>query len=213
MTAADEITAWIDGIRDGDSFAAQALWSAYFEKLTRVAARQLAGARTAARDGEDIALSAIKSFCLAAEQGRFEKLIDRESLWPLLVSIAAHKSVDAMRHENSKKRGGTGTAGDADLHGGRLNAELSADQFLSRGPSPEMAAELSEQFQLLLTRLDQSGDPMLRPIAVGKFSGQSTTEIASQLDCARRTIERKMTLIRRLLAEQMDVSSDSKGGV
>ncbi|OYP35756.1 ECF-type sigma factor [Rhodopirellula sp. MGV] len=210
MTAADNITAWIDGVRDGDSLAAQALWSAYFDKLTRVASKQLAGARTAARDGEDIALSAFKSFCLAAEQGRFEKLIDRESLWPLLVSIAANKSVDAMRHENRKKRGGTGTADESTPHGGRVHADLSADQFLGHGPTPEMAVELSEQFNLLLERLDKSGDPMLRLIAIAKCSGESTGEIAAQLDCARRTIERKMTLIRRLLTEQLGDGVDSR---
>ena len=107
MSDTNDITAWIDGVRKGDSVAAQHLWAAYFEKLTAVARRQLQGARKTALDEEDIALSALKSFCLAAKNGRFEQLVDRESLWPLLVSITAHKSIDAIRYENRRKRGGT----------------------------------------------------------------------------------------------------------
>ena len=194
MDAADDITAWIDGIRVGDSFAAERLWSAYFDKLTRVAAQQLAGARKAPRDEEDVALSAFKSFCFAAREGRFEKLVDRESLWPLLVSITAHKSVDAIRHANRKKRGGAE----------RVEHGLSAFDFLDAGPTPEFAAELSEQLQVLLARLDETGDPQLKSIAIAKMSGEGTAELAKRLDCARRTVERKMQIIRRILAEQMD---------
>ena len=190
----EDITAWIDGVRSGDSFAAERLWSAYFDRLTRVAARQLDGARKSARDEEDVALSAFKSFCLAAREGRFEQLVDRESLWPLLVSITAHKSVDAIRHENRKKRGGTV----------RSDEGLSAIEFLDRGPTPEFTAQLSEQFNVLLRRLDETGDDKLKAIAIGKMAGESTVDIAKQLDCTRRTIERKLQLIRQMMTEQLD---------
>ena len=214
MTDANDITAWIDGVRKGDSLAAQNLWAAYFEKLTSVARTQLEGARKTAVDEEDIALSALKSFCMAAKDGRFEQLVDRESLWPLLVSITAHKSIDAIRHENRRKRGGTGGAeGNEDAPGRRVDLGagpegISGFDFLDAGPSPEFAAELTDQFHSLLNALDQTGDQQLRRIAISKMEGATTGEIATELDCARRTVERKMNIIRRTLTDQLD-SSDS----
>ncbi len=202
MTTSQEITAWIDGVRAGDSLAAERLWSAYFEKLTRFAASQLAGAKRAVRDEEDVALSALKSFCLAAREGRFEQLVSRENLWPLLVSITAHKSVDAIRHENRKKRGGTGKA-DSPTPQALVQATENADVFLDSSPTPEFAAELSEQFQILLTRLDATGDAQLRQVAVARMSGETIGELAKRLDCSRRTIERKMSIVRHLLSEQL----------
>lgn len=214
MTSSDDITAWIDGVRQGDSFAAQQLWSAYFDKLTRVASEQLAGTRKTAHDEEDVALSAFKSFCLAAQDGRFEKLVDRESLWPLLVSITAHKSVDAIRFENRKKRGGTGGSDESSRGVGvRIDGDFSAEEFFDSGPSAEFATELAEQFHLLLSELDATGDPQLRKIAIEKMAGGSSSEIAAKLDCARRTVERKMQLIRRVLSDQLSDASPARESV
>lgn len=212
MTDTNDITAWIDGVREGDSSAAQHLWAAYFEKLTAVARRQLEGARKGVVDEEDIALSALKSFCLAAQSGRFQELVDRDSLWPLLVSITAHKSVDAIRHENRRKRGGTGGADKSTGVGRRVELAVGPDgmgahEFLDAGPTPEFAAQLTDQFHHLLRSLDETGDPQLKRIAIAKMEGATTSEIATELDCVRRTIERKMNLIRRILTDQLQDDS------
>ena len=211
MASDDNITAWIDGVREGDSQAVHQLWTEYFDRLTKVARKQLDGSRRTAVDEEDVALSAFKSFCLAARDGRLRKMVDRESLWPLLVSITANKSVDAMRRENRKKRGGTGKAmtdtDDAEL-GRRIDGSFTANDFLCKSPSPEFAVQLSEQFQFLLQQLDETGDPQIRQVALLKFEGASSTEIAAELKCARRTVERKLKIVRRLILEQFQELAD-----
>ncbi len=212
MTDTNSITQWIEGVRQDDSVAVQMLWNAYFEQLVRLARQQMDGARKGVVDEEDVALSAFNSFCQAARKGRFTQLVGRESLWPLLVSITAHKSVDAIRAENRKKRGGTGgpisIAGSESERGAPYAArrvELnSAVEFLDRGPTPEAAAELKDLFQWFMVQLDNTGDLLLRRIALMKLEGASTTEIAKALGVARRTIERKQKLIHHLLKERSD---------
>ena len=74
-------------------------------------------------------------------------------------------------------------------------------EFLDRGPTPEFAAQLTEQFHRLLQQLDATGDPQMRKVALLKFDGATTTEIARELNCARRTVERKLQIVRRLLSD------------
>ena len=66
-------------------------------------------------------------------------------------------------------------------------------------PTPEFAAELIEEFNQRIAALD---DPGLQEIAIQKLEGYSNAEIADQRGCTERTIERKLTLIRKIWAGQ-----------
>src|SRR5262249_47464586 len=155
---------------------AQPLWEMYFGRLVRLAHRRLQGAPRRAADGEDVALSAFKSFCQGVQQGRFSQLADRHNLWPLLVAITMHKCVDRL------------------LRQGRRPTEAlpPADVLFSQEPSPELAAQLADDLAHLLCLLDATGDAELRPIALGKMQGATTEELAVRFGCVRRTIERKL---------------------
>src|SRR5437763_100164 len=111
MTPTGSITDWIGRLKAGDAAAAQKLWEGYFQKMVELARRRLLGLPRRAADEEDVALSAFKSFCRGASAGRFPQLSDRNSLWPLLVSLTAHKAVDLIRHERRLKRGGAAAEG------------------------------------------------------------------------------------------------------
>jgi len=183
MSADGSITRWINDLRRGDDAAAGELWAAYFARMVAVAGRKLAAAGRGA-DDEDAALSAFKSFCLGAKAGRFPQLTDRGNLWPLLLALTAHKCVDQVRHATRLKRGGPA---------GNVAADLTV--VTSREPTPELLAEVNEQLVALLARLDRTGDPALRRIAVWKLEGESTDDIAERLGCSRRTVERKMAVV------------------
>lgn len=72
-------------------------------------------------------------------------------------------------------------------------------QVAGREPSPEFAAMMAEQYVELLDRL---GDETLRRVATMKLDGYTNEEIAEQLHCGLRTVERKLGVIRAtLLAE------------
>lgn len=199
------VTLWIDQLKAGNSVAAQMLWEVYFQRMVELARRKLSDVPRAVADEEDVALSAFKSFCLGAREGRFTQLLDRDNLWPLLMAITAHKSVDLIRGENRQKRGGTGQAavdGAPDSPVRPVAVPLS--EIISREPTPEFAAEMSDQLQRLLARLDVTGDPDLRRIALLKLDGYSTGEIAARIGCVGRTVERKTLLIAKLWGKEIE---------
>lgn len=208
MSPSESVTLWIDQLKAGDSQAAQCLWESYFQRMVELARRKLAGAPRAAADEEDVALSAFKSFCLGAREGRFTQLLDRDNLWPLLMAITLNKSVDFIRSANRQKRGGAGHAEPNDYPERAVPESLS--DILSKEPTPEFAAELADQLDQLLTRLDATGDTDLRKVALLKMQGYSTKEVAGQLGCVRRTVERKLELIARLWGECKEPSIESQ---
>jgi DNA-directed RNA polymerase specialized sigma24 family protein len=138
-----------------------------------------------------VALSAFDSFCRNAEQGRFPRLADRDSLWRLLVTITARKAAHQVRDEGRRKRGG-GAA-----HVGDAEAVLA--EVLSREPSPEFAAGVAEECQRLLDRL---GDRDLRAVALLRMEGYSVEEVAGRLSCAPRSVKRKLQLIRAIWQQE-----------
>src|SRR5262249_36398416 len=83
-----------------------------------------------AADEEDVALSALASFCRGAEQGRFPRLEDRDDLWALLVVIAARKAVDLRQREGRQKRGGGRGLEEMEHRNGALRAASDAFRAL-----------------------------------------------------------------------------------
>ena len=185
--AEGSITRWIGSLKAGDAAAARPLWEAFFRRLVGLAREHLRGTPRRARDEEDVALSAFDSFCAGAVRGRFPDLADRHNLWSLLVAVTRHKCVDAVRHETRAKRGGRARPADLDPH-----------ELFGREPSPDFAAELADEFVTRLDRLDRTGDPDLRAVALAKLEGDTADEIAARLGCVRRTVERKLVLIERI---------------
>jgi DNA-directed RNA polymerase specialized sigma24 family protein len=185
MDAQGSVSRWLDPLRAGDSAAVQHLWERYFHRLVGLARHKLQGAPRGPGDEEDVALSAFDSFCRLAGAGRFPELLDREGLWQLLVVITVRKASRLVRDEKRLKRGGAAV----------VEAETDAvlTQLLSREPTPEMAAQLAEEYRRLLARL---ADPELEAVAVARMEGYSVEEIAERLSCAARTVKRKLRLIR-----------------
>jgi DNA-directed RNA polymerase specialized sigma24 family protein len=205
MDTNEAITDWIGQLKDGDEAAAQKLWERYFGQVVQLARRKLAGAKRAAADEEDVALSTFKSLCAGAEAGRFPRLTDRDSLWSLLMAIVAHKSTDLIRHENRRRRGGTGRAGNrAATDDPPTRQVVPLSQVIEQRPTPEFAAEMSSQLERLIQKLERADDPDLLRIAVAKMMGDSNVEVAKQLGCVRRTVERKIRLIQKIWEREID---------
>lgn len=201
----ETVTQWIDQLKTGDAQAAQKLWESYFLEMVEVARRKLQGAPKAMADEEDVALSAFNSFCMGAQKGRFPQVTDRDNLWPFLVAITSHKSVDLIRSENRQKRGGTGKSDDSSEKKKWTSIPLDFEEIIQKQPSPEFAVQLAEELDRLLNLLDKTGDSTLRQVALGKMEGETTTELAQNLGCARRTVERKLQLITRLWQEDCNL--------
>jgi len=200
MSSPGSVTHWIGLLRAGESAAAQPLWERYFRRLVGLARVRLQGGPRGAADEEDVALSAFKSFCLGAENGRFPDLRDRDNLWPLLVVITARKALRLRKHEQAQKRGGGRVINEADLEAA-TDAEVGLDQEVGDEPTPEFAAQMIEEYRRLL---DLLGDDQLREIAVARMEGHTVEELAVRSGVSPRTIERKVQKIRELWSEEID---------
>ena len=138
-----------------------------------------------------MALGAFASFCRGALHNQFPRLDDRDDLWQLLVLLTARKASRLIRHERTRKRGGAAVAHASalDQDGADVLAEV-----IGREPTPEFAAQVAEEYRLLLNGLE----PSLRLVAVAKMEGHSNAVIAARLDLSLRTVERSLAVIRKL---------------
>ena len=201
MASEGSVSHWIEQLKAGDHAAAQPLWESYFRRLVGLARKKLRDAPRRMADEEDVALSAFNSFCRGAERGQFPQLHDRDNLWRLLVTITARKAFDLVRDEHRQKRGGGDVLGESALLGRSDDAAAEAGlaQVIGREPTPEFAAQVAEECQRLLDRLNSAE---LRSIAVWKMEGDTTDQIAAKLDCAPSTVERKLRRIRGVWAQE-----------
>jgi DNA-directed RNA polymerase specialized sigma24 family protein len=191
----DDVTVWLRGLAEGDQSAVRRIWEQYHDQLVRLARRKLGRARRRAADEEDIALSAFNSFCQRATAGRFPRLEDHYDLWKLLVTITARKAMGYMRREGRQKRGGAAVRGESAFARGDVSNRLGGiGQVLGREPTPAIAAQVAEETERLLSLL---GDGSLRDIALLKLEGCTNEEIARHMDCALRTVKRRLAYIRQ----------------
>jgi DNA-directed RNA polymerase specialized sigma24 family protein len=202
MSSEGSVTHWIDQLKLGDPAGAERLWARYFERLVELARVQLRGAPRRAADEEDVALSAFDSFFRCMGQGRFAELINRESLWRLLVTITLRKARDLRRHACQQKRGGGKVLGESELPDtvdcAAANAGL--EQVVGREPSPELAVQVAEECRWLLSRL---GDATLQSLALLKMEGYTNAEAAARMGCGLRSVERKLRLIRKIWVKEL----------
>jgi DNA-directed RNA polymerase specialized sigma24 family protein len=182
-------------LRDGHPDAAQRIWDRYFRRLVRLARKKLRGRRLGIADEEDVAVSALDSFCRNAREGRFPLLADRDGLWRLLVVITARKAMHLVRDQGRQKRGGDRPARQAAVDS--AGNQPAIEQLVGNEPSPEFAAQVAEEYARLLDLLDDDQ----RSFAIAKLEGLTNEEISVRMNRALRTVERKLQLIRAIWEE------------
>jgi DNA-directed RNA polymerase specialized sigma24 family protein len=192
MSSSGSVTCWITQLKAGERAAIQPLWENYFRRLVARARHKLARVPRRAADEEDVALSALDSFCRAAEQGRFPQLDDRHDLWQLLVVITDRKAGALARATRRQKRGEGKVLDEAALQA-TVTQDAPLTQFLSHEPSPDFVAQFADECQRLLGLL---GDANLQQAARLKMEGYTVEEIAEQCGVAPRTVKRRLQLIR-----------------
>jgi DNA-directed RNA polymerase specialized sigma24 family protein len=184
----------------GDPAAAEKLWQRYFHRLVGLARKKLQHTPRGAADEEDVALSALDSFCRRAQQGQFPDLQDRDDLWHFLLVITVRKALNQAKYERRQKRSGATPYAPTRSRGDSSSDETALEQILSSEPTPESAAQMAEEYTRLLEGL---GDAELRSIALLKLEGNTTGQIAAKLGRARRTVERRLQLIRRTWEQEL----------
>lgn len=190
-TTAGSITRLIPHLLVRDEVAIGELWRRYVGRMEGVARPTMSGVAAGAGDEQDVAQSAFFAFCEATANGQVPHLDSRNELWRLLSTIVRHKATDRVRRELRVRRGG-----------GVLAPSDELGCVADRQPSPAEVVELQEAVDNLFAALDESGDPKLKSIAIQRLEGAAPQEIADQLGCTARTVQRKLHILERLWCER-----------
>jgi RNA polymerase sigma factor (sigma-70 family) len=196
MGAQGSVTRLIIDLRSDDprvrEVAARLVWGRYFRELLALARSHLSARIRSREDEEDVLQSMYKSFCIRQRRGDFD-LANRDELWNLLVRITLRTARNvATRHLQGKRDVRREEAEEADRSAEDAPGTI-LDQIDSDGPTPAEAALLNDALEHRFRKLS---DPGLRQIALWKLEGYTNAEIAAQLDCTLRTVERKLERIR-----------------
>lgn len=188
-------------IREGDSQIVTDLWKRYFHRLEGLARKRLLGAYKAEADEEDVALSALKSFCLRAQRGDYPLLEGEEELWNLLATITRNKAQKLRDRHDAKKRDWRRARSSSEEE----DEERVLSQFATTEPDPARLAESTECVSHLMEMLDNDQQ---REVALCKLAGWTNLEAADLLQCAVSTIERRLRFIREQWQEVLDQSAE-----
>ncbi len=201
------VTRLIRLLRDDDravrDMAASLIWQRYFRDLLDLARKNLDKRVRRRTDEEDVLQSMFQSFCARQGRGEFD-LADRDELWRLLVTITLRKARNVARDHHRDRRDiareqTMSAAADDD----RSCPGWALELMDASAPSPAEAAVLSEALECRLASL---ADQELRQIALWRLEGFTNREIADQLDCTERSVERKLERIRSKWSSYEDQS-------
>ncbi len=205
MSSGGSVTHWIAELKAGDEAVLEKLRRRYWPFLVQLAAKHLKGAPRRTADEEDVAQDAFWGFYRSFKSGRLPKLQNRHDLLALLTIITARKAAHQVERDRRQKRGGGQERGESALD--VLASSDSDARGIQRVASPTLGPDeevmARDTYEHFVNRLSQG----LRPIAEAWLAGSSHREIAKLLNCAVRTVDRKVVIIldecRKLAAESV----------
>lgn len=179
---AGSVSQLIADLKEGDEAALAELHKRYWPQLVNIARNRLKQAPLRHIDEEDVAQSALIGFYETVRDRRAESLQNRDQLLALLSHIIACKAVNQIQRAITLKRGQ-----------GKVT-QLTPLAFLVSDESPTASREalLRDCYEHHVIGLPDE----LRPFAEMHLAGLSNAEIAEQLECVERTVERKLALLR-----------------
>jgi RNA polymerase sigma factor (sigma-70 family) len=178
--------------QQGDQEAAGKLWRRYAERLIALARARLSKKLARHVDPEDLVQSAYRSFFVGARQARYV-LQHSGDLWRLLVAITLHKLQHQHRRHSARKRAMNRESDPVDERRFTLQ-----DQLLTREPSPEDAAALTDELEEIMRHLE----PMQRQIIEMCLQGLDLKEIAAALGRHEGTVRRNLRQVKEFLKQR-----------
>ena len=184
-----------DRDESGDTVSNELLQQ-YYARLTAFARSRIDPNLARTVDGEDIANSALRSFCVGVKQGRFENLNQTDLLWSLLVKIALRKISATRRRQATQKRGQGRVRGESafELSGqaGFNGLAHAADQ----GNMPETPEQVFAGCDELLQSLPQE---ILKKTALLRLQGYTNFEISERTEVSVARVKQRVARIRQIL--------------
>jgi DNA-directed RNA polymerase specialized sigma24 family protein len=180
---ADDVAVLVHRIACGDEPAVAMLWRAYFPALLRVLGMWFGKAPRPVVSEEDLAVNVMDTFCRRVQQGSLLHITTRGELWCILYVAAKREFLRHRRRTLRLKNGGGRSALSPDL-----------DNLAARPSAAALSLEAAEEAERLVELLAL---PELKSIARLLLAGQTTYKIANLLGLPRRTVSRRIAMIRR----------------
>jgi RNA polymerase sigma factor (sigma-70 family) len=178
----------------GDQSAATTLFNRYFLRLHAFAGTQLSARLAARLDADDVVQSAFHIFFHGARDGRY--VLQRTGdLWRLLTAIAIHQ----LQHEHKRHSAGKRAFEREQLPLPLRDAYDEEGAWLADEPTPEDAALLTDEVQLLLRPLNERQRRMVEL----RLQGFTLEETAVEVRCDERTVRRTMEQVKAQLEERL----------
>lgn len=191
------------------------VWRRFSEPMRRIARRRMRGNELPVGDEEDVAISVFRVFFRGVGEGRFERLGSGQQAFALLSRLTIDKTIDLIRFHKARRRcpdGAHDSLGGDDQERDGVRARRAASQRIGtesllaqiadkRQSSADSVVEWKEEFDRLVVSLSEQ---TLQRIVTLKLQGYSNEEIAGDLGCVTRTVERKLEMIRRFWGPMVD---------
>lgn len=195
MSTEGSVSLMIRSLREGDDTALSGLHARYWPVLVSIARRKLRGAPPRAADEEDVAQQAFWSFYRSVRAGQLPRLANRHDLLAALTHVTTCRAIHQLEREyGTQKRGLGHVLGESalDVLTGRSSVSPGLQQQAVTFTTPDEEVLLHDSYDYYLGRLPEQ----LRELARLHLAGLSNREIADQLGCVERTVERKLALLR-----------------
>ncbi|MDR2757294.1 MAG: hypothetical protein LBC20_16470 [Planctomycetaceae bacterium] len=195
----DDLKLLLDGIQNQNKDSFEQFWNLHFSQLTALARRKMSQVNKRVSDEEDIAISAIHSFYTGLAEQRFHTIQGNNELWKILATIVCRKISKQQRGQFTQKRGSGLIRGESIFVAGpaatadNKNKQSGFGNVAGNTAQPYFEIEFLDTCEKLYNILD---DETMRNIARLIMEGFTIDEIAEELGCVRRTIERKLKKIR-----------------
>jgi len=190
----------IDAMQKGEDSAFTMFFNRYYDQLVQFAKKKLGTFPLRTFDEHDVAQSAMKSLFKSLRENRYEAQNSIE-LWQILISITKNKLIDRRRRQQAQKRGGGNVRGESIWAQAGEDSGLHEQQDTKQNMTPDAQVELLETTDMLFQRLE---DEKTREVARLLLEGYRINDIAEELNCVRRTVERKIAHIREIWNEVLN---------
>ena len=187
----------LNAMQKGEDSAFTMFFNRYYDQLVQFAKKKLGSSPLRTFDEHDVAQSAMKSLFKNLRENRYEAQNSIE-LWQILITITKNKLIDRRRRQHAQKRGGGNVRGESIWAQTGEDSGLHEQQDTKQKMTPDAQVELLETTELLFQRLE---DDKTREVAQLLLAGYRINDIAEELNCVRRTVERKIVHIRELWGE------------
>lgn len=169
----------------GNRRAENELISSYFRRLAEIAQRKIGDKFRGKFDGEDIAISVLKSVALRMRSGKVE-VEDEKRFWALLMAVMknkVHRQIEywtALGRNVNRESSESSQSDDESL-------PFMIIEGMSKEPTPEEAVATSELLQGLLQKLDELTlerycEPSCKEVLLARLEGKEYSEICDDIE-------------------------------